>query len=166
MVKILDDSDETVKIYCSEKNIRFEFNNVTFTSRLLEGDYIDYKKIIPSDYKTVVKSDVRPLIESVERASLIITGEFINSPVIMNIVDGEIKINCETQVGKVEEYIAVDMYGSGLEIGFNNRYLLDALKASEVENVKIEFNGATSGVLIKPTDNDEFLYMIMPMRLR
>lgn len=166
LVKILDDSDDTVKIYCSEKNIRFEFDNVTFTSRLLEGDYIDYKKIIPADYRTVVKSDVRPLIEAVERASLIITGEFINSPVIMNIVDGEIKINCETQVGKVEEYIAVDMYGDGLEIGFNNRYLLDALKAVSTDEIKVNFNGPTSPCLISPVDGDDFKYIVLPLRLR
>lgn len=166
LVKIIDDSDDTVKIYCSEKNVRFEFNNVIFTSRLLEGDYIDYKKIIPSDYKTTVKTDVRSFIEAVERASLIITSEVTKSPVIMNIVDAEVKINCETQVGKVEEYIPVDMTGDTLEIGFNNKYLLDALKAVSTDEIKFSFIGSTSPCLISPVEGDDFKYIVLPVRLK
>ena len=166
IIKIIDDNDEEVKIFCSEKNIRFEFNNVIFTSRLLEGDYIDYKKIIPSDYKTDIITDVKPLIEAVERASLVITSEVTKSPVIINIVDGELKINCETQVGKVEELIPVEMSGEAIEIGFNNKYLLDALKAVSAEKIKFSFIGPTSPCLISPTEGDDFKYIVLPVRLK
>ncbi len=166
LVKIIDDSDEEIKIYCSEKNVRFEFNNVIFTSRLLEGDYIDYKKIIPSEYKTIIKTDVKSFIEAVERASLIITSEVTKSPVIMNIVDAQTKINCETQIGKVEEYIPVEMTGNAIEIGFNNRYLLDALKAVSTEEIKFSFIGSTSPCLISPAEGDDFKYIVLPVRLK
>ena len=166
LIKIIDDSDEEIKIYCSEKNIRFEFDNVIFTSRLLEGDYIDYKKIIPADYRTTIKTGVRSFIESVERASLIITSEVTKAPVIMNIVDAEVKINCETQIGKVEEYIPVDMVGDAIEIGFNNRYLLDALKAVSTEEVKFSFIGPTSPCVISPVEGDDFKYIVLPVRLK
>lgn len=166
IIKIIDDNDEEVKIFCSEKNIRFEFNNVIFTSRLLEGDYIDYKKIIPSDYKTDIITEVRPLIEAVERASLVITSEVTKSPVIINIVDGELKINCETQIGKVEELIPVEMTGDSIEIGFNNKYLLDALKAVSTEKIKFSFIGPTSPCLISPTEGEDFKYIVLPVRLK
>lgn len=166
LVKIINDSDEEIKIYCSEKNVRFEFNNVIFTSRLLEGDYIDYKKIIPSEYKTIIKTDVKSFIEAVERASLIITSEVTKSPVIMNIVDAQTKINCETQIGKVEEYIPVEMTGNAIEIGFNNRYLLDALKAVSTEEIKFSFIGSTSPCLISPAEGDDFKYIVLPVRLK
>ena len=166
LTKILDDKDEEIKIFCSEKNIRFEFDNVVFTSRLLEGDYLDYKKIIPSEYKTKVKTDVKSVIEAVERASLVITSEVTKAPIILNIVDGEIKINCETQVGKVEEIIPVDMEGNAIEIGFNNRYLLDALKAVSTEEVKLSFIDSVNTCLISPVEGEDFKYIVLPLRLR
>lgn len=166
LIKIIDDSDDEIKIFCSEKNIRFEFNNVIFTSRLLEGDYIDYKKIIPSDYNTVIKTDAKSVIESVERASLIITSEVTKSPVILNIADGEIKINCETQVGKVEEFIPVEMSGNPVEIGFNNRYILDALKAASTDEIKFSFIGSTSPCLISPVEGEDYKYIVLPVRLK
>jgi len=166
LIKIIEDNVEIIKIYCSEKNVRFEFDNVIFTSRLLEGDYIDYKKIIPSDYKTTVNTETKALIDSVERASLIITSEVTKSPIIINVVDSELKIDCETQVGKVEDFIPVEMSGSGLEIGFNNRYLLDALKAVSTEQIKLSFIGATSPCLISPVTSEDFKYIVLPVRLK
>ncbi len=166
LIKIIDDSEEEIKIFCSEKNVRFEFNNVIFTSRLLEGDYIDYKKIIPSDYRTTIKTSSREFINAVERASLVITSEVTKSPVIINIEDGEVKINCETQIGKVEEFIPVEMTGDAIQIGFNNRYLLDALKATNTEEIKFSFIGSTNPCLISPVEGDDFKYIVLPVRLK
>ena len=166
LIKIIDDSDDEIKICCSEKNVRFEFNNVIFTSRLLEGDYIDYKKIIPLDYKTTIKTEARSFIEAVERSSLIITSEVTKSPIIMNIVDSEVKINCETQVGKVEEFIPVEMKGDSIEIGFNNKYLLDALKAVSDNEIKFSFISSTSPCLISPVEGENFKYIVLPVRLK
>lgn len=166
LVKIIEDKDDEIKIYCSEKNIRFEFDNVVFTSRLLEGDYLDYKKIIPEEYKTTVKADVKSLIESVERASLVITSEVTKAPVILNVVDSEIKINCETQIGKVEEIVPVEMRGNSIEIGFNNKYLLDALRAVNKEEVKLSFIDSVNTCLISPVEGDDFKYIVLPLRLR
>lgn len=166
LIKIIEDKDEEIKIYCSEKNIRFEFDNVIFTSRLLEGDYLDYKKIIPEEYKTNVKTDVKSVIDAVERASLVITSEVTKAPIILNIVDGEIKISCETSIGKADEVIPVDMEGNALEIGFNNRYLLDALKAVSTEDVKLSFIDSVNTCLISPVEGDSFKYIVLPLRLK
>lgn len=166
LVKITEDTDDQIRIYCSAKNVRFEFDNVIFTSRLLEGDYIDYKKIIPGEFKTTVRVDVKPLVEAVERASLVITGEVMKSPVILNVVDGELKLHCETQLGRVEELIPVEMAGNDLEIGFNNRYLLDALKAAGSGEVSVSFIGSTNPCLIAPAEGNDFKYIVLPVRLK
>lgn len=163
---IISDSDEKIIIRCSSKNVMFEFENVIFTSRLLEGDYIDYKKIIPQEFKTKIKADVKSLTEAVDRASIIITSEVNKSPLIMKISSGEAKILCETTVGAVDETVPVGVSGSDIEIGFNNRYLLEALKATEGEEVYLEFIGPVNPCLITPVEGEGFKFIVLPVRLR
>ncbi|MDD3767038.1 MAG: DNA polymerase III subunit beta [Eubacteriales bacterium] len=163
---IIGESDDKIIIKCSNKNVRFEFDNVIFTSRLLEGDYIDYEKIIPSEFKTSIISDVRPLIEAVDRASIIITSEINKSPVIVKIEGPTANICCETSAGKVDEIVPVDMKGDDIEIGFNNKYLLEALKACTTEKINVEFVGPANPCLITPFEGDSFKYIVLPVRLR
>lgn len=163
---IISENDDNIIIKCSNKNVRFEFDNVIFTSRLLEGDYIDYKKIIPLEFKTSVISDVKPLVEAVDRASIIITSEMNKSPVVVKIEGTTANICCETSAGKVDEMLPVDMKGEDIEIGFNNKYLLEALKACTTEKVNIEFVGPVNPCLITPFEGDSFKYIVLPVRLR
>ncbi|NLB82021.1 MAG: DNA polymerase III subunit beta [Clostridiaceae bacterium] len=160
------DKDEKVIIRCSQKNARFEIGNIIITSRLLEGDFIDYKKIIPQQVKTQVKVDTKRLIEAVERASVVITSEINKSPVCFNLSDNTIKITCETGSGSVEEFVSVQTDGDGIEIGFNNRYLLDALKNAEGDQVIMQFTGPINPCLITPVEGDSFKYIVLPVRLR
>lgn len=163
---IISESDEKIIIKCSQKNVRLEFDNVIFTSRLLEGDYIDYKKIIPTEYKTRIKTDIKAFTEAVDRASVIITSEVAKSPLCLNISNGMVRITCETSSGRVEEVVPVEMEGPEIEIGFNNKYLLDALKNAEGEQVFIEFTGPVNPCLIRPTEGDGYSYIVLPVRLR
>lgn len=163
---IISENNDKIIIRCSQKNVRFEFDNVIFTSRLLEGDYIDYKKIIPQDFKTKIVADVKSLIEAVDRASIIITSEVTKSPLTLNIKDGVVNLNCETTAGKVDEIITADISGDDIEIGFNNKYLLEALRASTGEKVNVEFIGAINPCLITPVEGDSFKFIVLPVRLR
>lgn len=165
LVKIIEDCDDEIKIIYTEKNIRFEFDNVTFVSRLLEGDYIDYKRIIPSEFKTTLKTDVRSLLQAVERASLIITSDVNKAPVILDIRGGAIELTCETQAGRVEEVIPVDFIGDEFKIGFNNKFLYDALKAATSENIKINLIGKESPCLIEPEEGDDYKFIVLPVRI-
>ena len=165
LTKIIEDTDDKIKIIYSEKNIRFEFNNVTFVSRLLEGDYIDYKRIIPSEFKTTLKTDVKSLLNAVERASLIITSDIIKAPVILDIRGGAIELTCENQAGRVEEIIPVDFIGEEFKIGFNNKFLLDALKAATSENIKINLIGKENPCLIEPEEGDDYKFIVLPVRI-
>ena len=165
LVKIIDDENEDVEINTGVNLISFEANGYSFISRLLEGNFVDYTKTVPPTYKQRIFVNTTDLINTIDRISPVINDAF-STPVRCIISEENILFSCTSAVGRATENFPITLEGEEFEIGLNSRYLLDALKASEVENVKIEFNGATSGVLIKPTDNDEFLYMIMPMRLR
>ena len=162
----ISDSDDNVIIKCSQKNISFEFDNILFTARLLEGQFIDYEKIIPLESSVVVKVSAVQISNAVERASLIIISEIAKSPLIMNINNSTVKIDCETTSGKVEELIPVEMTGDSLEIGFNNRFLQEALRAVDCSEIKMSFNSPVSPCLIEPAEGENFKYVILPVRLK
>lgn len=165
LVKIISDEDEDVEIYVSENLICFKTGGYSFISRLLDGTFVDYKKTIPETYKQRIFVKTRDLIETIERISLIINDTF-STPVRCILNEENIIFSCTSSVGRATENFPINLEGEEFEIGLNSRYLIEALKATESENVKIEFSGPAAGVLIKPIENEEFLYMIMPMRLK
>lgn len=165
IVKIIDDENEEIEIYVGLNLISFVINGYTFISRLLEGNFVDYKKSISETFKQRIFVKTRDLINTIERISPVINDAF-STPVRCIISEENILFSCTSALGRATENYPISLEGEPFEIGLNSRYLLEALKACECENIKIEFNGATSGVLIKNCDNDEFLYMIMPMRLK
>nr|QGT51225.1 DNA polymerase III subunit beta [uncultured Firmicutes bacterium] len=167
MTKILKDSDEPLVINCTSKNAMFLFDNYRMSTRLIEGEYINYKSIIPQNFELIVECPTAALMDSVSRASLIITNDMNKSPVKFNIEDENIKVSCETMAGSVDDNIPVSMPEKSLEIGFNHVYLLDALRACDSENVMLKFNTNTTPMIITGTENDEtFLYLILPMRMK
>lgn len=165
LVKLIDDENDDIIIHTGVNLIGFEANGYFFISRLLEGNFVDYSKTISPTYKQRIFVNTNDLINTIDRISPVINDAF-STPIRCILSEENILFSCNSAVGRATENFPITLEGEEFEIGLNSRYLLEALKASEVDNVKIEFNGATSGVLIKPSDNDEFLYMIMPMRLR
>jgi len=163
---ITNDTDDIVTLKYSPKNIRCEFDNVVITSRLLEGEYIDYKKIIPAEFKTKVKVDLKPMLEAVDRVAVVITSEAVKSPLVMNISGGSVQITCETSVGKVNEVVPATIDGPSLEIGFNNRYMYDALKAATGDVINMEFITPVSPCLITPDGEGDFKFIVLPVRLK
>ncbi|MDD4688115.1 MAG: DNA polymerase III subunit beta [Eubacteriales bacterium] len=169
--KIIEDSDDNVEIIISDKNICFVYDGVKFVSRLLEGDYIPYEKIIPSDFKTIVKVRSAEFERAVERASLIVTNEIskgpLESPLIIEINEGGLEMSCENQLGKSEERIFPSIDGEALKIGFNHKYLLDAVKVCPEDEYFIGFGSPQSPCLIYPADgNNAFKYIVVPVKLR
>lgn len=163
--RIIKDDDSEIRITFSDKKVRFDFENVIFVSRLLEGEYIDYKRIIPSDYSYTVRASVKEMIDAVERVSIVITSEVQKNPIIFHISDGSIKICCETASGKSEEYVAVENTGADLTIGFNKRFLSEALKACTGEEIIMSFVGSVNPCLITPAEGDSYQFLILPVRL-
>lgn len=165
LVKIINDQDEDVEIFVSNNLICFKTDGYSFISRLLDGDFVDYKKTIPETYKQRIFIKTKELIDTVERISLVINDTF-STPIRCIISENNIIFSCTSAVGRATENFPINLEGEEFEIGLNSRYLTDALKATESDKVKIEFNGPSSGVLIKPIDSDDFTYMVMPMRLK
>lgn len=164
VLKLLGDDEDNVEIIIGQRHITFQIKNYRVISRLIEGTFLDYKSTIPSEQKTEIVINTRIIINAVERMSLL-NNDRIQSPVRCNIADDEIKLSCASAVGRANDVISVPIIGEPVEIGFNNRYLLDALKNTDTDEVKLVLNGALSPMIIKPVKGDCFVSIVVPMRL-
>ena len=163
--KLIGDGSDEISIGTARRYAVFRLAKYTVVSRLLEGDFLDYTKSIPNGYKTRVKIYVNSFFDSVERASLLINDRF-KSPVKMTFEDNTVNITCTTALGTAHDEISCEIEGEAVEIGFNNRYILDALRHSGQEEVYLEINGSLSPMKIVPVEEAEFLFMVLPVRIK
>ena len=164
-VKLIDEESENVEINVGERLICFNLNGYSFISRLLEGEFVNYKKTLINGHTQRVVVNTRELINTIERVSLLISESF-STPVRCYFNELNVVFTCATSMGRATETFNTKLEGNNFEIGLNSRYLLEALKACETENVQILFNGPNAGVVIIPLEGEDFKYMIMPMRLK
>lgn len=165
VLKLLKDSDEPLDIFSGQRHIMFKIDNYTVISSLLEGEFLNYKATIPSSSKTTVTMRSREAIESVERVSLLITDR-IKSPIRCIFSGSEVKLLCTTAMGRASDQMEVAMEGEDVEIGFNNRYLLDALRNTECDEIRVGLSGPLSPMTISPKEGDSFLFLVLPVRLK
>ena len=165
ILKLIKDSDDPVEISAGRRHILFKIDNYTVISSLLEGEFLNYKAAIPPDSQTEVVLKTREAIDSVERVSLLITDR-LKSPVRCLFSDNELKLNCTTSMGRASDQLDVEMTGQSVEIGFNNRYLLEALRNTECDEVKVQLGGPLSPMKVVPKDGDSFLFLVLPVRLK
>ena len=164
--KILVDSEETVTVNLGSKHIMFKIGDTTLISRRLEGEFLNYKKSIPMTGKFDIKADRKTVMTSVERVSLIISDK-LKSPVRCKFEDGVLNLLSVTPLGRASDECFVEGSAEGLEIGFNNKYLLDALKAAPADEIIMRLSTGVTPCLILPADGgDNFLYMVLPVRLK
>lgn len=164
--RILSDNNEKiVSIYPDEKHILFEINQTVFITRLIDGEFLNYRAAIPKKSDKVVTVNVQEMINSIERVSLIVS-EKLKNPIRMHFDGSIIKMNCITALGKSYDECPIDNPVDNLEIGFNNKYLLDALRACNDEKVKLSLSGALNPMVIYPIDNEKFTYLVLPVRLK
>lgn len=162
--KIMQPTDEDLVIYSAGNQILFDMGNCIMVSRLLEGEYLNYSGIIPSDSETKVTVNTRELLACFERASLVIQNDERRYPVKIDIMDEMMVITSNTEVGNVREEIRVEMEGKRLEISFNPKYFIEALRVIENETVNIFFTTNIGPCTIKPVQGNEFTYLILPIR--
>lgn len=164
--KLLKDDDElTCEISVSKKHVIFEFSGYTVYSRLIEGEFHNYKGSIPETGNTEVVIDRKQLINTLERASILI-NERIKSPVRCIFNNGELSISCTTSIGKINDRIFADITGSMIEIGFNCKFLLDPLKTINDDKVKLLMNGGNLPMKIVPLGDERFTFLVLPVRLK
>jgi DNA polymerase-3 subunit beta len=160
-----EDDDGVVSLGLGKRHIIFEVNGYSVISRLLEGEFLNYKSTIPLSVATTVEIDTQSFIDSIERTSLIITDR--TKSLVSCIFDNDsVRISSITALGTANDKIPADIEGNKVEIGFNNRYITDALKACNTDRVKIELNGSVSPILILPVEGESFIFLVLPVRLK
>lgn len=157
--------EEDVLIALTQKNIIFRIGQYDVVSRLLEGDFIDFRSSIPTTENTVVEVKVRDLLNAIDRTSLLINDR-LKSPIRLSISDGEIRISCTTALGKVNDAVECEIKGESADMGFNNRYLSEALRATECDKVKMVINSSLAPVKIVPLEGESFLFLVLPVRMK
>lgn len=165
--KLCADKDDPVEITVGSKHISFVLGDTVVVSRRLEGEFLNYKKSIPTQFGIEARTDRGDFMRAVSRVSLVI-DEKTKNPVRLTVSDDAISLSCRTGIGNADDQCAARIEGApSVTIGFNNRYLLDALKAAPADEIKLGLNTASSPAVILPADgSEEFAYMILPVRLR
>lgn len=167
--KILLDSFDHIKIGIAKNQALFEMENCKVVTRTLDGEFLNYKSVIPSTWETRIKVNKNSLQDSFERISLISASSIEKEkkyPVKVSVDIGKITISCTNQTGEAKEEIFISTEGKDIEAGFNPKYFLDSLKAIDDEEVFVEFGTNISPCLIKSIENNEYVYMILPIRLK
>ena len=164
--KILDDSHELVDIVITENQVLFKTKHLLFFSRLLDGNYPDTSRLIPADSKTDVILNVKEFLQSIDRASLLAREGRNNVVKLSTLDEGIVEISSNSpEIGKViEEVQSQSISGEELKISFSAKYMLDALKALEGTDIKINFTGAMRPFVIRTLEDDSMLQLILPVR--
>lgn len=163
--KLTTKDDGVIKIAKTSKHALFEYNGITIISRLLDGEYHNYKTAIPQGSKTVVTVKTSELIKALDRCMLVTNDKF-RSPTKFVFEWDNINLTCNSPVGNVDEDVEADFSGETLEIGFNTKFFIEALKNCDCDRVKISLNAPTTPASITATENSNFTYIVLPVRLK
>lgn len=158
-------NEELCSIFTDNKHITFKISGYSIISRLLEGEFHNYSASIPDECKTEVILKTKDLSDSIERCSLLI-NEKNRSPVRCIFEGNTLRIDCKTPIGKINDSIEAEVNGESIEIGFNNKYLIDALKSCDTDKIKIQLLAPNRPVKIVPIAGDSFLFLLMPIQLK
>ncbi len=165
ITRILANSEtEEISFYVTDKQALFELDDCKIVTRLIDGKFLNYENIFTDDYKTIMTVNREAFLESVERASLI-SADNKKNPIKFKLDEDKIVITSNTDLDASYEEMSADIDGEPLEIAFNPKYLSDALKAIESDNVTVQFTTSLNPCIIKPSDNFDAKYLILPLRL-
>lgn len=164
LVKLLDKDQENVTIQLGKNNLRAVINGFVFTTKLVDGRFPDYRRVIPKNGDKELISGRETLKQAFSRAAILSNEKFRG--VRLTLSENLLKITANNpEREEAEEYIDVDYHSAELEIGFNVTYVLDVLNTLKSEQVKITFSSSDHSALIESLDSDDSLYVLMPMRL-
>ena len=164
--KILTDSEEEASFTLGTKHILFQIGGATLVCRLLEGDFLDWRKVVPTNCPVKLVANVSDLAASIERVGLIVSEKY-KSPVRCVFADQVLQLRTNTTIGAAEDRCSIAGDGKELEIGFNVRYLADALRVIPSEEVVLELTNGLSPIVLTPVEEKyDFSYMILPVRIK
>ena len=165
LLKLMGEEGNVV-VEASRKHILFDMGNCTLVSRLLEGDFLDWKRVVPTGCPIKLIASVSELAASVDRVGLIVSEKY-KSPIRCTFANQELQMRTSTTIGSAEDKCSYAGDGQELEIGFNVRYMADALRAIPSEEVTLELTNGLSPIVLTPVDQKhDFAYMILPVRIK
>ena len=160
--KILNaDAESFVNIYFTNNHVLFEFDQTHVVSRLIEGDYFKISEMLSNDYETKVSINKKEFLDSIDRANLLIR-EGDKKPIIINILNGLLQVNLNSAIGALNEDIDIDKEGKDIMIGFNPKFLMDALRVIDDENVTMYLVNHKSPCFIRDKE-ENYIYLILPV---
>lgn len=155
------DIDKDVNIFFTDKHILFEFDNTTVVSRLIEGEYLKIDNILSADYETKIKLNKKEFLGCIDRSTLLIK-EGDKKPIILNILDDVMELKMNSIVGSLDEELDISKMGKDLMIGFDPKFLIDALKVIDDEEIEIKLLNSKAPCFIKD-DEENYIYLILPV---
>lgn len=155
------DADKDVTISYTNNHVLFEYDNTLVVSRLIEGEYFRVEQMLSSDYETKVKINKREFLDCIDRATLLVK-EGDKKPIIINITDGNIELKIKSTLGSMNEEIDVEKLGKDLMIGFNPKFLIDALRVIDDEEVELYMVNSKAPCFIK-NEEETYVYLILPV---
>lgn len=166
IVKLLPENDEKIEILTQKNHLMINLGDTTLITRLLghRSDFVSYNQIIPAEFKSSIVINRQHLYDTIERASLLSRIER-NHIIKLTIKNNNLVINSESELGNITENIKTEQQGDDLVIDFNGRLILDSLHVINDEFIKIQFCGVMSPCIITPTTGDDYLYLILPLRV-
>ena len=164
--KILTDSEDTAAFTLGSKHILYQIGNATLVCRLLEGEFLDWRRVVPTNCPVKLAANVGDLASSVDRVGLIVSEKY-KSPIRCVFSNQVLLMRTNTTIGAAEDRCAIAGDGKDLEIGFNVRYLADALRVIPSDEVTLELTNGLSPIVLTPVDDKyDFAYMVLPVRIK
>ena len=165
IIKIISDSDELAKIYIQKSYCMVEIEETKIITRLIEGEFVKYRPIIPQNMSNSVIINRIELLEAIDRAWLIVRENTRNNYILFKFNDDKLVITSRSDTGNAYEEVNVQGSSTPIEIGVNPKYFIECLKNIEDEFVKFSYTTPTSPTVTTPVDGDKYLYLILPVRL-
>lgn len=162
--RLLREEDEELTISYGNNQVVFQFGSIYLLSRLIDGQFPNYKQVIPQTCETKVILSARKLLETVERASVLTRDKSGTNIIKINIENNQLRIDQTSELGKISEQIDVQMEGKDVSIAFNAKFLIDALKVIDSNQILFELSGPFSPGVMKPIDNSNYIYLVLPIR--
>ena len=164
LTRILPDDDAFCTLLTDKGRMQCTFGNIRLSSVLLAGEYIDYRRILPSDFKTEALADKGSVQDAIERASLM-AREGKNNLIKMSFRQDVLKITSNAELGDVEEELEASLNGEPIDIAFNARYITDVIRNVPDDELCMKFNSSVSPCVVVPQQGDDYLYLILPVRV-
>lgn len=165
VIKLINEDTQDIQLIVGDRHIIFQIDEYSIITRLIEGEFMNYKAALPKTHNTEIKVNTRQFINAVERMSLLLTDK-LKSPVRCKIENGLIKTSCNTSIGQAYDEFEAEITGQDVEIGFDNKYFLDAMRYSETDKVTIQLNGTLSPIVVLPSEGESFIFLVLPVRLK